>query len=246
MPQIELAGSTNIGRVRRNNEDVFKLFPHLRVALVADGMGGAACGEVAAGMTADCIRQFLENAPDMDIPELLLGAIRFANQKVWQAAQSSECEGMGTTVVLAHWEGNRVWIANVGDSRAYLYRNGQLTQLSYDQNLANELRNSLGLSEHQISNYPQRHALTMAIGTRADVQPRLHDFVAEPGDLVLLCSDGLSNPGGDELITGILAQAEPNMDAIVERLVAAANEAGGPDNITAVLLRCTDSPAAAS
>ena len=239
MHLIQHAGATHVGRVRKNNEDVFAIYPDVGIALVADGMGGAACGEVASQMTARAVWDFADQSRQgLEAAELLGGAIRFANDRVWQAAQlPNGCDGMGTTIVMAHWRGDRLWLANVGDSRGYILRDGSLFQLSYDQNLANELRNSLGLTEEQIATYPQKNALTMAIGTRAEVQPRICEGVLLEGDTILLCSDGLSNPVRESEIKDLLASGGP-LPAIVESLVAAALAGGGPDNITVVLLRC--------
>jgi protein phosphatase len=238
MATVELAGATDVGRSRQNNEDNFAILPELCVAIVADGMGGAACGEVASHMTVDTVRHFLMAPPlDMPVEDLLREAIGKANDLVWRSAQTGfECNGMGSTLVMALWQGDRIYVGNVGDSRAYLFRKGQLSQLSYDQNLANELRNSLGLSEEQISQYPSRNALTMAIGAAERVQARIYAGAMEDGDLILLCSDGLYNPVGDDGIRALL-DAGGDLSALVTRLIQYANENGGPDNVTAVILR---------
>jgi protein phosphatase len=143
---------------------------------------------------------------------------------------------MGSTVVLASWRGDKLWIANVGDSRGYLLRGGELRQLSYDQNLANELRMNLGLTEEQISHYPHRNVLTMAIGTTREVLVRIQEETLEPGDLVLLCSDGLYGPAGESGIHDIVT-AETDLETMAGKLIEAALEGGGPDNITVVLIR---------
>ena len=119
MPEMELWGVTNVGRVRKNNEDNYRLVPELSLAIVADGMGGAACGEVASEITVDMIVDYIRNPTETDLPEeqVLKEAIRLANQTVWETSQERvDCNGMGSTVVVATWKGNRLWIANVGDS----------------------------------------------------------------------------------------------------------------------------------
>lgn len=240
MHLIQHAGATHVGRVRKNNEDVFAIYPEAAIALVADGMGGAACGEIASQMTAQAIREFAGDPShrQLNAGELIGGAIRFANQRVWQAAQlPNGCDGMGTTIVMAHWRDGKLWVANVGDSRGYILRGGRLSQLSYDQNLANELRNNLGLSEEQIATYPQKNALTMAIGTRAEVQPRIFEGSLQEGDTVLLCSDGLTNPVREDVIAARLSSSDP-LEGIAEALINEALTGGGPDNISVVLLRC--------
>lgn len=238
MPRMELAGATHVGKVRRNNEDSYALYPELNLALVADGMGGAACGEIASAMTVDEVVRYLRIPPgDMPGDQWLNRAIQSANSKVWQAAHSgADCSGMGSTLVLAHWHDNLVWVANVGDSRAYRFRNGQLSQLSFDQNVANELRVSLGLTDAQISQYPYRNALTMAIGTAEKVVARMVQERLQDSDIMLLCSDGLSGPVNDEHIAGVLSNAGTLQEA-VQDLIEDAIRAGGPDNVTVVLLR---------
>ena len=231
------AGVSNVGRVRKNNEDVFAIRPEIGVALVADGMGGAACGEVASGMAAKAVADYFDLTRGLPPAQLVEGSIRFANDRVWQAAQTPNgCDGMGTTLVMAHWDKEQLWLANVGDSRGYILRRGALQQLSYDQNLANDLRETLDLTEEQIATYPQRNALTMAIGTRAEVQFRMCQGALEDGDTVLLCSDGLTNPVADASIASILLDIGP-LPVAAEALVEAALDGGGTDNVTVVLLR---------
>ena len=231
------AGVTNVGRVRKNNEDTFAIRPEMSLALVADGMGGAACGEVASSMTAKAVGDYFDLTRGLPPAQLVEGSIRFANDRVWQAAQiPNGCDGMGTTLVMAHWEHDQLWMANVGDSRGYILRRGALQQLSYDQNLANDLRESLNLTDEQIASYPQRNALTMAIGTRADVQFRMCQGALQDGDTILLCTDGLTNPVKDDAICSILLDIGP-LPAAAEALVEAALDGGGTDNVTVVLLR---------
>ena len=144
-------GATHPGRQRPNNEDAFFIAVPLGAAVVADGMGGHNCGEVGSAITIQTVGDYLA-APENNLTseELAREAIRAANQKVLDAArQCTECEGMGSTIVMALWDAGNLVIANVGDSRAYLYRAGVLRQLSYDQNFANELRTKLGFSEYK-------------------------------------------------------------------------------------------------
>jgi protein phosphatase len=239
MEVVDLWGTTNVGRVRKNNEDNYTLAPDLALAVVADGMGGAACGEIASEITVNTIVDYVRAPVEDGLSEemLLKEAVRVANQRVWETAQDRrDCNGMGSTVVLARWKDDQVWIANVGDSRAYLWRAGELRQLSYDQNLANELRMNLGLSEEQISHYPHRNVLTMAIGTTPEVLVRLHEEKLQDNDLVLLCSDGLYGPATEKKIASILA-SNRGLEAMGKDLVQAALDGGGPDNVTVVLLR---------
>jgi protein phosphatase len=236
---VEAFGLTDTGKVRANNEDVFAVEPDLSLALVADGMGGENCGEVASALTVEGILAYLRNPgePSLAPEELLKEAVRSANRNVWEATQSrSECKGMGSTVVMAHWRERSLWIVNVGDSRAYLWRGGSLRQLSYDQNVGNDLRHNLGLTEEQIRRYPHTNVLTMAVGVAPDVLIRCHSEPLAPGDVVLLCSDGLYGPVDASAIAGILTQDQA-LPAAAAAFIQLANSAGGPDNITAVMLR---------
>lgn len=231
---MQVWGNTDSGRVRGNNEDAWLAETSLRLAAVADGMGGEACGEIASALTLQALREALLSA-ESDLRE----AARQANTLVrQQARQRGLCSGMGSTLVAAAWKGAHVDIVNVGDSRAYLFREGRLTQLTYDQTVGNELRHAMGWSEEEFERFPQRHVLTAAIGAASDVVVRSTQIDLECGDLLLLCSDGLYNPIGDAGIAEVLSRA-PAAESILA-LIDAANDAGGPDNITAVLLQYSD------
>jgi PPM family protein phosphatase len=164
-------------------------------------------------------------------------AVRSANAAVWRRAQQeSECKGMGCTIVALNWEGGEASIVNVGDSRAYLWRGGEFRQLSYDQNVGNDLKTSLGLTDEQVSKYPHHRHLTMAVGIGPEVLMRTHTERIQTGDVFLLCSDGLSGPLGDDVIAEFL-KGGGTLPALTEKLIRAANDAGGPDNVTVALMR---------
>jgi len=239
--QVVWWGATDPGRRRENNEDCWRVEDSLSAAILADGMGGANCGEVGSALTVEGVVEYLQAPEDgLSIEETAKEAIRAANRKVVDAAKlRTECTGMGSTVVLVLWRGADVVIANVGDSRAYLWRGGELLQLSYDQNFANEMRVSLGFTEDRVRKMPNRHVLTMAIGTFEHVLIRTHIASLEAGDQILLCSDGLHGPVDDAAITRILGEPA-NLQEKVERLIDCANLNGGPDNVTAVLLEYKD------
>jgi serine/threonine protein phosphatase PrpC len=230
-------GATHPGKRRENNEDTFLLLPHLCAAVLADGMGGQNCGEVGSAITVQSAADYLVRPePGLTPAEIAMEAIRHANRQVLAAAQEQTgCNGMGSTVVLAYWACQDIVIANVGDSRGYLFRDGLLRQLSYDQNLANELRMQLGLSEERIRTMPNRNVLTMAVGTLEHVLIRTHVQRMEPGDRYLLCSDGLCGPVTDPEIAALLRQGG-SLESQVQSLIDCANRNGGPDNVTAVLL----------
>ena len=233
---MQVWGTTDSGRVRANNEDAWLAETSLRVAAVADGMGGEACGEIASALTIQALREARLSA-EGDLRE----AARRANALVRQRAlQGNLCDGMGSTLVAASWNDAHVDIVNVGDSRAYLFREGRLTQLTYDQTVGNELRHAMGWSEEEFEKFPQRHVLTAAIGASSDVVVRSTQIDLEPGDLLLLCSDGLYNPIGDAGIAQVL-NTSPNAADSIHTLIEAANDAGGPDNITVVLIQFSGS-----
>ena len=236
---IDAFGLTHAGCVRANNEDAFSIDPTLCVAIVADGMGGHNSGEVASAITVDTVLSYLRHPDEEGLCpiEWMKEAVRAANRSVWETAQArDECKGMGSTIVAAHWCDRYVRIVNVGDSRAYLWRDGVLRQLSYDQNIGNDLRTALGLSDEQVRKYPHHNVLTMAVGVSPDVLIREHQEEWKGGDLVLLCSDGLYGPAGEEVIAATLSTSSP-LDAMASELIDAANRAGGPDNITVAILR---------
>ncbi len=237
---LDAWGSTDPGLVRHNNEDSWCIDPSLRVAIVADGMGGASCGEIASAMTVQAIQEYLRCAPAGAPATAIENAIREANRRVFDKARAeADCAGMGSTVVVAFWEAPQIFIANVGDSRAYLWRNGELRQLSYDQTLVNELRMRFGLSEQEVSNFPHKNVLTMAVGTAPELTIPSREETLEPGDEILLCSDGLSGPVSEPAIAATLSRDTP-LNLQVEQLITQAKANGGPDNVTVVLLRYND------
>jgi protein phosphatase len=234
---IRVFGATHPGQRRENNEDAFCIEEPLCAAILADGMGGENCGEVGSAITVSAAVEYLSNPEEgLTLEEVAMEAIRSANRQVIEAArQRTECDGMGSTIVMALWHLPEVVIANVGDSRAYLCRDGEMRQLSYDQNFANELRTKLGLSEDRVRAMPNRNVLTMAVGTFEHVLVRTHVERVEPGDRILLCSDGLHGPVSDETIGAILHE-DLCLEEKVNKLLQAANDKGGPDNVTAVLV----------
>jgi PPM family protein phosphatase len=238
MPTLEAWGMTDPGLVRRNNEDSWFLDPSICLAVVADGMGGAECGEVASAIAVDTVAAYLRQPPvAWEGEQLVREAILEANRRVFEKAHADEaCKGMGSTIVVARWSLPQVLIANVGDSRAYLLRQGAFRQVSYDQTLVNELRLRFGLTEEEVRNFPHKNVLTQAVGTTADVAIRMHEETLEPGDEILLCSDGLSGPVEDADLAATLGSKMPVRDQ-VEHLVKQAKNAGAPDNVTVVVLR---------
>src|SRR5688572_18078214 len=232
---LEAFGLSDPGCVRTNNEDYFLLAPSLDLYLVADGMGGAQAGEHASKLAGDTVAYYVSSAGERS-GDVLLRALAEANRRVIDAAEADpSLHGMGTTMTAAWKLGSEVLIANVGDSRAYVYMSGELHIITEDQTWVNEVGRRLGIGEEQLKVHPMRHMLKMAIGVSQTL--RIHSYAVplEPGAQFLLCSDGLHGVVDTETIDEILASAEP-LESKCHALIDAAKRAGGPDNITAVLL----------
>ena len=227
------AGVTDTGRRRLRNEDAFVCEPPLFA--VADGMGGARAGEIAARLAATALEESPAGAAG---EEALVALIVEANRRIWEQAVSDPAKtGMGTTVTaaLVDTEAGTVAIGHVGDSRAYRVRNGVLEQLTTDHSLVAELVSSGVLTQEEAERHPQRSAITRALGTEPTVDVEAFTVVAEPGDLFLICSDGLPTMVTDDQVGAAILSAAFEPSAAAEALVAAANARGGEDNITVVL-----------
>jgi serine/threonine protein phosphatase PrpC len=232
---LEGYGISDPGCVRPNNEDSYLLSPNTGLYLVADGMGGAQAGEHASKIAVDTVASFIEHADARDAATLA-HAFQEANQRVMNAAANdANLEGMGTTLVGALEHGEEVLIASVGDSRAYVF-NGELTGITEDQTWVHEVGRRLGIDENSLRTHPMRHVLTMAIGVSPEL--RVHSYAVKPenGALILLSSDGLHGVVDAGVIAKTLA-GNGTLESKCRRLIDVAREAGGPDNITAILLR---------
>ena len=222
------------GRQRRGNED--SVYVRSPLFVVADGMGGAQAGEVASAIA---VQQFEGGLPDGDDPGAALAAlIQAANVRIHeQARRDSEHAGMGTTTTAAYLAGDSVVIAHVGDSRCYLLRDEDLIRLTRDHSLVGELVARGKLTEEQAESHPQRSVITRALGAYPDVEVDVKAFPARAGDLFLLCSDGLTSMVHEPQLKSLLADRARPLEQIGRELIAAANEAGGRDNITVILFR---------
>jgi PPM family protein phosphatase len=235
------AGRTDAGRVRRRNEDAFVLDPPLFA--VADGMGGAQAGEVASRLAAAAFREY-HDADRLEPAERVEAIIKEANRRIYERARTdAEVSGMGTTVTAAILTNGRVSIGHVGDSRAYRVREGELERLTEDHSLVADLMRSGRLTPEEADAHPQRSVITRALGTDADVDVDTVTVDVEPGDLFLLCSDGLTTMVPEDDILRIVQDAG-TLDEIARTLVRAANSGGGEDNITVVLFRVEGDEAA--
>ena len=238
MTRIRHAGDTSPGRKRIRNEDTFVRDPPLFA--VADGMGGAQAGELASGLAADALR---ERGRGIATEERIAELLREANRRVFaRANEDAAASGMGTTVTVALVEGDHVFFGHVGDSRAYLIREGELAQITDDHSLVAELVRSGRLSPEEAEGHPQRSVITRALGTDSEVDVDTFSVATQPGDLFLICSDGLSSMVDNRTILEVAERYRNNLDEAARALLAAANLAGGEDNITVVLFEITDEP----
>jgi PPM family protein phosphatase len=237
------AAETSTGRVRSSNEDAFGYRADHGIFLVCDGMGGAAGGEIASRMTVQSIleRMSAEGA-DGAARATLLASIAEANRAVLERADSDpRLFGMGTTLVaLLLTRGpdssTSALIAHAGDSRCYLFRDGRLTRCTHDHSLVDEQMRLGAMTREEADRSPFRSVITRAVGTQQSVSEEVQDLPAEPGDIFLLCTDGLTREVTEDRMTTILTTG-PTLQAAAHRLVAAANEAGGHDNITCLLVQ---------
>jgi serine/threonine protein phosphatase PrpC len=223
-------GLTDTGRKRRHNEDSYVVRPPLFA--VADGMGGAQAGEVASRLAVEALDDDDGSGGGVARVEAL---VQEANRRVYRHAEEhSATSGMGTTMTLALVEDGTVTIGHVGDSRAYLIRDGSLEQLTEDHSLVAELIRSGKLSPEEADSHPQRSVITRALGTDPDVDVDTYTVDARPGDVFLLCSDGLTSMVGTDVILAAIEEHHGDFDAAAKALVVAANRGGGEDNITVV------------
>ena len=230
---VEHAERSDTGLVRSANEDSFLVRSPLFV--VADGMGGASAGEIASSAA---VEEFSAGLPAGDDPEQRLSAVvRAANRRINSEAAANERQrGMGTTITAALVGDGKVSIAHVGDSRAYLIRGDSMAQLTRDHTLVDELVREGRITEDEAANHPQRSIITRALGPEPDVDVDTATFDVEPGDVLLLCSDGLTGMVSDADLLGAVSSSR-SLAAAARTLVDAANEAGGRDNITVLLAR---------
>jgi PPM family protein phosphatase len=222
---------TDPGRKRRRNEDDYVVAPPLFA--VADGMGGAQAGEVASKLAAAALEE--TDPGQLHGEERVAELIQEANRRVYERSnEDPSASGMGTTMTVALVEGEHVAIGHVGDSRAYLVRDGRLEQLTEDHSLVNELMKSGKLSPEEAETHPQRSVITRALGTDPDVDVDTFTVDAQPGDVFLICSDGLSTMVGDQEILDVVERHRDDLDRAARQLVQEANRGGGEDNITVV------------
>lgn len=246
--QIGFHALSDPGLLRDNNEDAASYDTGTRVAILADGMGGYNAGEVAANLAVSVIKTVLprwltevgKRSTLIELKRAMEISVDDANRTVYNAARSNvQYAGMGTTLVMAVFHEDRIVVGHVGDSRCYLFRAGQLIQLTRDHSLLQEQLDAGLITPAEAAVSQQKNLVTRAMGVEDRVILEVRDYHVQPGDLYLLCSDGLTDMVVDEHIAQLLAQSEP-MEILAKRLVDTANAFGGRDNITVLLAQVHD------
>jgi PPM family protein phosphatase len=248
---MEFGARSDTGRVRENNEDSYRLSPELDLYVLSDGMGGQASGEVASRIATETIVAHCRaSRRNPALPFIgghldgvsaasnrLASAIRLANREICDAARTSTSHrGMGATIVAVWFQHGRMTLAHVGDSRAYRFRSGQLEQLTKDHSfVAEQVRHGI-ISEHEADSSSMQSVLLRALGAESEVEIDVDEQLVIKGDTFLLCSDGLTRELSDVQISAVLS-ATNNAEEAAERLVDLANQAGGGDNVTVIVLR---------
>jgi protein phosphatase len=247
---IHASGSSDIGCKRAANEDRILVEPDRLIFVVADGMGGERCGARAAELATLSLNEYFRvpatrsdarSAADQNsglepCQTRMAMAIRFANERIFrESAMSPECAGMGCTISAVAINGNIATIGNVGDSRVYLHRTGQLVQLTRDDSVLAKLLASGAITPREAPSHPMRNVLTQSVGSHENVDVQVMDFGLLPGDRLLVSSDGLHAITGDKVIDEVLG-SEQEPEAVVSDLIAQARQRGGPDNISCIVI----------
>lgn len=257
--RLKFAGLTDVGRTRDNNEDNFFISDAEPLCIVADGMGGHSSGEIASAFAIRAIREWYEQtrggadpatlsrvpawpfkrrAPNHPEEKRLVQSFLLANEIVHAYSQrNAGYRGMGTTLVAAYFIETGVFIAHIGDSRAYRIRNGEIERITRDHSLADEYAAMGLLTGHEMSNFAYKNVVTRAVGLSDAVEPEVNFHTILPGDTFVLCSDGLTDPLSDEVIRDVVVHHLDDVEQACRVLIDAANAAGGPDNITAIVAR---------
>jgi protein phosphatase len=251
--QIHHAAKSDVGMKRDNNEDNLLVFPEQNVFAVFDGMGGHAAGEVASSIAANEVREFFDfTGKDEDATWPFKGdrersydenraitAIKLANARILEMSeQDGAKKNMGTTAVMVHFverDGPRAVVAHVGDSRVYLFRQGTLQRITIDHSLVEEYLRLGKITEEEAKNFPQKNIILRALGQQKQVDVELNVYQPQPGDIFLLCSDGLSGMISDEMMQAIVARHAGDLETAAKKLIDAANANGGADNVTVIL-----------
>jgi protein phosphatase len=251
---LRFALKSHPGKVRPLNEDAVGADPNIGLFVLADGLGGYNAGEVAStmavssllsGLGAELEQAHKSEDGNFDPARALRDALIARNDEIFRAAlHSSMYEGMATTAVVAWFLGGRLWVAHAGDSRLYRFRAGKLTQITRDHSFSQELLDAGMISEEEARVLPAKNLVTRAVGASPALEPEVHDYELEAGDIILMCSDGLTEMVSNEDIGAMMGADEHNIAQAARRLVDNANEAGGRDNCSVILVRVDGRPAA--
>jgi protein phosphatase len=243
---LDFALKTHPGLVRPLNEDALGADPSCGLFVLADGLGGYNAGEVASVMAISSVLERLASSIDtFDVDEgaftpdeAIYDTVTDINANIYNAALNSTAfEGMATTLVIGWFLGGRLWVAHTGDSRLYRYRDSMLEQLTRDHSFSQELLDAGMVTEEEARSLPAKNLVTRALGAAADIEPEIHNVDVLAGDIILLCSDGLTEMVGSYEIEGLLSINEEDMHETARRLVDLANESGGRDNISVIVVR---------
>lgn len=245
---LEMIGRTDPGMVRDSNEDQVATRPELGLAILADGMGGHQAGEVASKMAIDIItRHFAEsyqkyidkeNVNSINETKIMQESIYLANAAIFELSQSKpECQGMGATIVITLFNGHRMYVGHVGDSRLYRYRNGALSRMTEDHSVVQELLSRGLISPDEARNSAHKNLITRALGIDQAVDPDIDSQALQNKDIYLLCSDGLNDVLSDDQIKQILAGSTNNLEVATKLMIDKVNSLGGPDNVSVILVR---------
>jgi protein phosphatase len=248
---LKAAGLTHVGRQRQHNEDSYLVEQDAHLFLVADGMGGHAAGEIASRIAVDSISEFILHTKEDDgtwphaydeqykrSTNRLMAAVRLANTRVLEAMRKdARLRGMGTTVVACLADDETMSFAHVGDSRAYMIRNNQLSRITNDHSWVFEQVQAGMLTEAEAEKHPLRNVITRALGGALQVTPDASEIEMKAGDVYLLCSDGLTGMVPEDEILRVVTQSNGDIERACQQLIEAANERGGLDNVTAILVK---------
>lgn len=237
---MKVSSATSVGRIRPSNEDSYFVSPpessDMVLAVVADGMGGHNAGEIASGKAVSILKKNVQEGNGENPRDILIRAVEKANREIYEMSiKESKFSGMGTTITACIADDNRVTAAQVGDSRLYLIREGKITQITKDHSLVEMLLENGRITEEEAKHHPQKNVITRAVGTEKNVEVDMYEFTAKAGDVILLCSDGLVNMVENEEILSVIISRDA-LDSAADKLVDAAEIAGGTDNITVVLI----------
>ena len=249
--EVQAYGLTDVGRQRQHNEDTFLVHDEMGLFLVADGMGGHAAGEIASRIAAESVREFIQHTEEDDgtwphaydetlrrSTNRLVAALRIANSRVLEAMRKdSRLRGMGTTVVASLISGDTISFAHVGDSRAYLIRQDAISRITNDHSWVFEQVQAGMITADEAERHPLRNVITRALGGALTVIPDASEMEVKSGDFYLLCSDGLTGMVPEEGILRSVMDHQDDVEAACRKLVDFANERGGYDNITTVLIK---------